>query len=893
MEVEAALILFRRSLERHNLCYTTVLCDGDSRSYLALCMGMEKEDCVNHVQKRMGTALRNLIAKHRGPGLDSLGGKGRLTGDLISKLSDYYGWALKTHSGDVDAMHTAVMATYHHITSNDDVANHTLCPAGPNSWCKQNAAKAKGNGSGGESIYGGTFKDEGFELKHDQPYLLSMANRGKDTNGSQFFMVHVVFGHVIKGEDVVQAVESQPVDNNSCPVQPVIIANCGELVLKRKRKDKKHKRSASNAPSTGAEEGSSGEKASEHKHRKHHKHHSKKSRKDKSHKRDESVEKRADKVDDDAEQSFVKPEEIPEVPANNFLMRRVPDEPNFVPQGRRMGGFYSRRPQISRSGRKIKGRGFMRYRTPSPEGSRSGSETPPHWRQAQARMRPLRDSLDLTQDGEEEAGQEEQLPEEGELANHTEQAANEKEKENRSRRSPSPLDKRRERRDRNADRNHDRNQDRNRDRFRDRREWRDRESNRRSPRRNTQDENQPLPGEDEQPRHRQRKFEEDPRSKRALREERSPRRRSRSPRDRQSRQRPGEDKNSGRSSGPRQHDVLTTSNKERSRENRGRSPQSLPTRASWQETGAGVFIILNKDCTLRRLTGTAPSELDEVRRSRRESASSGGRRGGGTRFIGRNADFTCVGGRLDDVSDRKRGRRIDTTFLTSTDRAQQQKKTEDKISGLSATSASERKLRTLATACEGSDPSAANYGIVDFSAINKLLEMTCTGAKVSSSVKQASKGSSEANHHAEKSSGSAAATGRQTAPRSTSEKGAASSSSTQQGSTTMSRPSRKFEEHPPSSRGSTEAAAEEVASAVLRSRLPLAQLLDPTEPLPPGVEPDECGFFKHIWCDASATIHQQPMAECSLHLKVHRTEAVRPVITISTVIVSFKTIYIH
>nr|XP_037278559.1 peptidyl-prolyl cis-trans isomerase G-like isoform X1 [Rhipicephalus microplus]XP_037278560.1 peptidyl-prolyl cis-trans isomerase G-like isoform X1 [Rhipicephalus microplus]XP_037278561.1 peptidyl-prolyl cis-trans isomerase G-like isoform X1 [Rhipicephalus microplus] len=350
-----------------------------------------------------------------------------------------------------------------------------------------------GNGSGGESIYGGTFKDEGFELKHDQPYLLSMANRGKDTNGSQFFIttqptphldgVHVVFGHVIKGEDVVQAIESQPVDNNSCPLQPVIIANCGELVLKRKHKDKKHKRSASNAPSTGAEEGSSGEKASEHKHRKHHKHHSKKSRKNKSRKRDESAEKHIDKVDDSAEQSFVNPEEIPEVPANNFLMRRVPNEPNFVSQGRRLGGFYSRRPQISRSGRKIKGRGFMRYRTPSPEGGRSGSETPPHWRQAQARMRPFRDTLDVAQDGEQEAGQEEQLPEEGELTNHTEQAAKEKEKENRPRRSPSPSDKRRERRDRNADRNHDRNLDRNRDRFRDRREGRDRDSKRRSPRR--------------------------------------------------------------------------------------------------------------------------------------------------------------------------------------------------------------------------------------------------------------------------------------------------------------------------------------------------------------------------------------------------------------------------
>ncbi|CAN7940912.1 unnamed protein product, partial [Ixodes hexagonus] len=103
-----------------------------------------------------------------------------------------------------------------------------------------------GNGSGGESIYGGTFKDECFDMKHDRPYLLSMANRGKDTNGSQFFIttqqtphldgVHVVFGQVIKGEEVVREVENQPTDDNSCPLQPVVIANCGELVLKRKQK---------------------------------------------------------------------------------------------------------------------------------------------------------------------------------------------------------------------------------------------------------------------------------------------------------------------------------------------------------------------------------------------------------------------------------------------------------------------------------------------------------------------------------------------------------------------------------------------------------------------------------------------------------------------------------
>lgn len=91
----------------------------------------------------MSTALRNLVSKHKSPGLESLSGKGRLTADLINKLSSYYGWALKTHD-NVDAMQRAVMATYHHITSNDKVANHTFCPGGADSWCRQNAAKAKG-----------------------------------------------------------------------------------------------------------------------------------------------------------------------------------------------------------------------------------------------------------------------------------------------------------------------------------------------------------------------------------------------------------------------------------------------------------------------------------------------------------------------------------------------------------------------------------------------------------------------------------------------------------------------------------------------------------------------------------------------------------------------------
>ncbi|KAH9377387.1 hypothetical protein HPB48_008605 [Haemaphysalis longicornis] len=105
----------KRRPKRHNLRYTTILSDGDSRTYLAL-----------------------VDAKVYG-----LGGKGRLTGDLVTKPRSCYGWALKSHSGDVRAMHKAVMATYHHITSNDTVSNHSLCPPGPDSWCRQNAAKAK------------------------------------------------------------------------------------------------------------------------------------------------------------------------------------------------------------------------------------------------------------------------------------------------------------------------------------------------------------------------------------------------------------------------------------------------------------------------------------------------------------------------------------------------------------------------------------------------------------------------------------------------------------------------------------------------------------------------------------------------------------------------------
>ena len=152
METKGAIRLFMRSIKQRSLKYTTMVGDGDTgcfgsvREALKREFGdayeIEKEECIGHIQKRLGKNLRDLKAHYKGKKLDDgkgLGSIGRLTDKVIDKMQNHYGSAIRGNKGKLDQMHDAIQAILKHMVKEEGKSleeQHDLCPKDNLTWCK-------------------------------------------------------------------------------------------------------------------------------------------------------------------------------------------------------------------------------------------------------------------------------------------------------------------------------------------------------------------------------------------------------------------------------------------------------------------------------------------------------------------------------------------------------------------------------------------------------------------------------------------------------------------------------------------------------------------------------------------------------------------------------------
>ena len=144
MEVDGMKEMFSRSEEKFGVKYGNYIGDGDSKTFKAILdlnpygdeLTVMKSECIGHVEKRMGSRLRNIRKEKK------LSGRGKLTDKVVKKLTKYYGLSIQRNIHSVEEMKKAIMATYNHIFSTKENPRHENCPIGVDSWCKWQKAIA-------------------------------------------------------------------------------------------------------------------------------------------------------------------------------------------------------------------------------------------------------------------------------------------------------------------------------------------------------------------------------------------------------------------------------------------------------------------------------------------------------------------------------------------------------------------------------------------------------------------------------------------------------------------------------------------------------------------------------------------------------------------------------